>query len=190
MEKYPLPLTTGADCRILYGFGDKICQMIDQKLNVNQTTKTIYKMASTSDIDSRKRPNPADSLNDPDDDQNQLDPPVAKQVKRTMAPKTIIKTNSAGPKLFNNPTNSLNAPTTISALLGIVQSSSNKTDLQTADIVQVFHPGTFQIILCIDNAEASRSTQKVLLEHLKKNSIDYDVRKLNIGDFLWMVRCK
>jgi crossover junction endonuclease MUS81 len=35
IEKYPLRLETGSDCRILNGFGEKICQMIDQKLNTN-----------------------------------------------------------------------------------------------------------------------------------------------------------
>ena len=33
LRKYPLPLNTGKDCKILQGFGDKLCSMLDQKLS-------------------------------------------------------------------------------------------------------------------------------------------------------------
>lgn len=33
LKKYPLPLNTGRDCKILHGFGDKLCQMLDSKLS-------------------------------------------------------------------------------------------------------------------------------------------------------------
>jgi hypothetical protein len=104
-------------------------------------------------------------------------------------PKGIKKTNSAGAKLFNNPTNSSTQSTTISTLLGIVDLPI-QTNLTPPKPVQTLKPGSFHITLCIDNGEASRSTQKVLLEHLTKNSINFDVRKLNIGDFLWTIRRK
>jgi crossover junction endonuclease MUS81 len=32
LQKYPLPINSGQDCQILEGFGTKICQMIDAKL--------------------------------------------------------------------------------------------------------------------------------------------------------------
>ncbi|XP_060525376.1 crossover junction endonuclease MUS81 isoform X2 [Cylas formicarius] len=32
IKKYPLPLESGRDCKILKGFGDKLCQMLDDKL--------------------------------------------------------------------------------------------------------------------------------------------------------------
>lgn len=34
MRKYPLPLKSGKECVILEGFGDKICKLIDEKLEV------------------------------------------------------------------------------------------------------------------------------------------------------------
>ncbi|KAJ8961777.1 hypothetical protein NQ318_021378 [Aromia moschata] len=33
LRKYPLPMESGKECKILKGFGDKICQMLDHKLN-------------------------------------------------------------------------------------------------------------------------------------------------------------
>jgi len=169
--------------------------MIDQKLNVNKKpttpTKTLYKTVSMSNFDERKKPNTIVNLSDNDEDE--MTPPPAKQAKISnetkKMTKVIKKTNSAGAKLFNNPTNSSIQPTTISTLLGIVDSPI-KTNLTPPKPVQTLKPGSFHITLCIDNAEASRSTQKVLLEHLTKNSIHFDVRKLNIGDFLWTVQCR
>lgn len=36
LKKYPLPLETGKDCKILKGFGEKLCRMIDDKLKAYQ----------------------------------------------------------------------------------------------------------------------------------------------------------
>jgi hypothetical protein len=131
-----------------------------------------------SNLDDKTKPKTI--LNLSDNEEDETIPPPAKQPKMS---KAIKKTTSAGPKLFNNATQ----PTTISTLLGIIDSPI-KTNLTPPKSVQTLKPGSFHITLCIDNAEASRSSQKVLLEHLTKNSINFDVRKLNIGDFLWTVR--
>lgn len=37
LKKYPLPLDTGKDCKILKGFGDKLCTMLDDKLKHYKT---------------------------------------------------------------------------------------------------------------------------------------------------------
>jgi len=199
IEKYPLRIETGSDCKILYGFGDKICVAIDQKLNIQKTvtpTKTLHKTTSMLNFDQQKKPNALIRVSDNDGDDDADDdcsPPPAKQQKLSTQtkpnPRTIKKTTSAGPKLFANPINSNTQSTTISTLLGIVDSPLKTNQIRSTSL-QVLQPGSFHIKLCIDNAEASRSTQKVLLEHLKKNSIQYDVRKLNIGDFLWLVQRK
>ena len=194
IEKYPLRLETGSDCRILYGFGEKICQAIDQKLNVQKkpttpTKKTIQRTVSMSQIDVQIKPSTMINLSDDDQDENSPSP--VKRAKIEPTKKTIKKTTSAGAKLAtNNRTlSSTQQPTTISTLLGIVDSPVN-SHLTPPKSVQTLKPGSFVITLCIDNAEASRSTQKILLEHLTKNSVSFDIRKLNIGDFLWTVRRK
>lgn len=35
LKKYPLPLEHGRDCKILNGFGDRLCQMLDEKLDAH-----------------------------------------------------------------------------------------------------------------------------------------------------------
>lgn len=154
--------------------------MIDQKLNT-ASTNTLRKPISMTNLDLGKKTINLSDVGDGDDD-DETSPPPAKQVKMS---KGIKKTTSVDSKLSTNSTQ----PTTISALLGIVDSPV-KTNLTPQQPVQILKPGSFYITLCIDNAEASRSTQKVLLDHLTKNSIKYDVRKLNIGDYLWTVRRK
>ncbi|XP_071963917.1 crossover junction endonuclease MUS81-like [Antedon mediterranea] len=54
------------------------------------------------------------------------------------------------------------------------------------------HPETFEIILCVDNCEIGGASKrkKQLLEGLQKNNIALDVRKLQVGDFLWVAREK
>lgn len=193
LEKYPLRLETGADCRILYGFGEKICQMIDQRLKADGKSKTISETKSMNDFGSTQTSTGSQLrdlvIDDPgDDNKNNILP--LKPVKYSATSKTIKKTLSAGPTLFHNPTTTTTTPSAISTLLGITDNCTGNMKLSSGQSVQILRPGSFDIILCVDNAEASRSTQKVLLEHLKKNSINFDVRKLNIGDFLWIVRCK
>ncbi|XP_063684855.1 uncharacterized protein LOC134819026 isoform X2 [Bolinopsis microptera] len=57
---------------------------------------------------------------------------------------------------------------------------------KTATILFKFKPKTFKISLCVDNAEVNTKRQKILLQELDKNGVSYNVRKLQIGDFLWI----
>ncbi|XP_071508562.1 crossover junction endonuclease MUS81-like [Diadema antillarum] len=58
-------------------------------------------------------------------------------------------------------------------------------------------PGQFDIILCVDNCETTgiggrndKGRKNVLLKELQKNGVNLDVRKLQVGDFLWVAREK
>ncbi|XP_022904262.2 crossover junction endonuclease MUS81 [Onthophagus taurus] len=52
LKRYPIPLESGRDCKILKGFGDKLCKMLDEKLkehkrnqekeNFNESNESIY----------------------------------------------------------------------------------------------------------------------------------------------------
>ncbi|XP_040266233.1 crossover junction endonuclease MUS81 [Bufo bufo] len=54
-------------------------------------------------------------------------------------------------------------------------------------------PGQFNVILCVDFIEttggASHRKQELVSE-LKRNGVNFDVRKLHIGDFLWIAQEK
>ncbi|XP_076027742.1 structure-specific endonuclease subunit MUS81 [Genypterus blacodes] len=54
-------------------------------------------------------------------------------------------------------------------------------------------PGTYDIILCVDFIETtggSHHRKQDLVKELQRNAVNFDVRKLNVGDFLWVARQK
>ncbi|XP_063757299.1 crossover junction endonuclease MUS81 isoform X2 [Eleginops maclovinus] len=54
-------------------------------------------------------------------------------------------------------------------------------------------PGSYEIILCVDFIETtggSKHCKQELVKELQRNGVSFDVRKLNVGDFLWVAREK
>ncbi|XP_053305678.1 crossover junction endonuclease MUS81 [Spea bombifrons] len=54
-------------------------------------------------------------------------------------------------------------------------------------------PGQFDIILCVDFIETTGGAahrKQDLVSELKKNGVNFDVRKLHIGDFVWIAQEK
>ncbi|XP_035004067.2 crossover junction endonuclease MUS81 [Hippoglossus stenolepis] len=54
-------------------------------------------------------------------------------------------------------------------------------------------PGNYDIILCVDFIETtggSSHKKQELVKELQRNGVSFDVRKLNVGDFLWVAREK
>ncbi|CAK6973340.1 crossover junction endonuclease MUS81 [Scomber scombrus] len=54
-------------------------------------------------------------------------------------------------------------------------------------------PGTYEILLCVDFIETtggSSHRKQELVKELQRNGVNFDVRKLNVGDFLWVAREK
>uniref|UniRef100_A0A3B5M007 Crossover junction endonuclease MUS81 n=1 Tax=Xiphophorus couchianus TaxID=32473 RepID=A0A3B5M007_9TELE len=54
-------------------------------------------------------------------------------------------------------------------------------------------PGTYDVILCVDFIETtggSHYRKQELVRELQRNGVGFDVRKLNVGDFLWVAREK
>ncbi|KAM9717343.1 crossover junction endonuclease MUS81 isoform 2-T2 [Menidia menidia] len=54
-------------------------------------------------------------------------------------------------------------------------------------------PGNYDIILCVDFIETtggSHHRKQELVKELQRNGVNFDIRKLNVGDFLWVAREK
>ncbi|XP_054609612.1 crossover junction endonuclease MUS81 [Dunckerocampus dactyliophorus] len=54
-------------------------------------------------------------------------------------------------------------------------------------------PGTYDIVLCVDFIETtggSHHRKHELVKELQRNGVKFDVRKLNVGDFLWVAQEK
>ncbi|KAE8607679.1 hypothetical protein XENTR_v10011250 [Xenopus tropicalis] len=55
------------------------------------------------------------------------------------------------------------------------------------------HPGDFNILLCVDFIETTGGAahrKQELVTELRRNGVNFDVRKLHIGDFLWIAQEK
>ncbi|KAM9501571.1 crossover junction endonuclease MUS81 [Clarias gariepinus] len=54
-------------------------------------------------------------------------------------------------------------------------------------------PGAYDIVLCVDFIETTggkTARKQELVKELQKNGVTFDIRKLNVGDFLWVAREK
>lgn len=75
-----------------------------------------------------------------------------------------------------------------------VKTQQHKQKIQTIQNVNTrvtLHPGTFKIILIIDTQETNGKNGKCLDEtrsQLMKMNVEYEVRRLVLGDFLWIAR--
>ncbi|KAI1898726.1 hypothetical protein AGOR_G00075330 [Albula goreensis] len=52
-------------------------------------------------------------------------------------------------------------------------------------------PGCYDIVLCVDFIETtggSTARKQELVKELQRNGVTFDIRKLNVGDFLWVAR--
>ncbi|CAL9694084.1 unnamed protein product [Knipowitschia caucasica] len=64
--------------------------------------------------------------------------------------------------------------------------------VQVQTKAQTLLPGSYDIVLCVDFIETtgggSQQCKQELVKELQKNGVIFDVRKLNVGDFLWVAR--
>ncbi|XP_071767404.2 structure-specific endonuclease subunit MUS81 [Centroberyx gerrardi] len=54
-------------------------------------------------------------------------------------------------------------------------------------------PGAYEIILCVDFIETtggSNHRKQELVKELQRNGVTFDIRKLNVGDFMWVAKEK
>ncbi|XP_010901157.2 crossover junction endonuclease MUS81 isoform X2 [Esox lucius] len=55
------------------------------------------------------------------------------------------------------------------------------------------YPGSYDIVLCVDFIETTggnTACKQELVKELQRNGVTFDIRKLNVGDFLWVAREK
>ncbi|XP_055084855.1 crossover junction endonuclease MUS81 [Periophthalmus magnuspinnatus] len=75
-----------------------------------------------------------------------------------------------------------------------VAPESRAQDVQTKAPAQCLFPGSYEIILCVDFIETTGGgniqCKQELVKELQRNGVNFDVRKLNVGDFLWVAREK
>ncbi|XP_022108685.1 crossover junction endonuclease MUS81-like [Acanthaster planci] len=126
--------------------------------------------------------------------------------------KLNLATDIVNSALRNSESSELNSQTSCTSTLSSISSlldragslqGSNSQDSDGRNLASskeppvplyVLQPGTFDIVLCVDNCEtaggSAKSRKQLLLPELQKNGVTLDVRKLQVGDFLWIAREK
>ncbi|KAK2185087.1 hypothetical protein NP493_246g02008 [Ridgeia piscesae] len=94
------------------------------------------------------------------------------------------------------------ASLTLDEMKWIVDATSSNSGSQTEDktssatysqedVLWEMAAYSYDVILCVDNCELGgrdREGRDILLKELKKNNVSFVVRKLQVGDFLWVAR--
>uniref|UniRef100_A0A673HC70 Crossover junction endonuclease MUS81 n=1 Tax=Sinocyclocheilus rhinocerous TaxID=307959 RepID=A0A673HC70_9TELE len=86
----------------------------------------------------------------------------------------------------------------VNQVRGHVSESDTTGKSQTLETVRTamgwrLPPGSYDIVLCVDFIETtggSSGRKQELVKELQRNGVTFDVRKLNVGDFLWVAREK
>jgi crossover junction endonuclease MUS81 len=151
IQRYPLPLSSGQDCQILEGFGQRICQMIDRKLEKH--TREHGAIVET---------------------------PIERNLKVLQHIQDMLRDEEAENRV-NPPEKSMK-----------------------------FFPNNFEVLLLVDTQERIgfvlmflkrvrvliwsyisrkiKTTNENTLKDLEKYNVKFEVRRLSVGDFLWIAR--
>ncbi|XP_061461817.1 crossover junction endonuclease MUS81 isoform X3 [Rhineura floridana] len=252
--KYPLPLRSGREARILQYFGEQICHQLDEQLERHrcaqdgtawtglQTPPSFRKEQEDAEPLSGKglsagdipELQPALCPTEPDQNQGQLikkkQPPSRQRARRYLpdprsgayAILVALYQDSTNPHsrgyltkpelqraaqplcdksfFLADPGSKNTAWSAVSSLLR--RELVLKTNIPArsscgeprADLLKpqfTFHPGDFNVILCVDFIETTggpTSRKQDLVSELQRNNVPFSIRKLHIGDFLWVAR--
>lgn len=168
LRMFPLPLATGRDCFILAHFGKTICDALDQKLrahvaNGGEITGTCGEVIERV-------------LNDPREGYHR------KLVG--MLGEEEVEVPLVEPQLDYGLPEDLDIGDTEDEM----EAGPSISTKLTNEIVNIPDP---KVILLVDTAETigkSKSNLDRTLKALEQNHVQHEVRRLSVGDFLWIVR--
>uniref|UniRef100_A0ABI7ZLZ2 Crossover junction endonuclease MUS81 n=1 Tax=Felis catus TaxID=9685 RepID=A0ABI7ZLZ2_FELCA len=242
LRRYPLPLSSGKEAKILQHFGDRLCRMLDQRLQQHRASGGDHAPSSPS---GEKSPAPEGPLARAQDSSV----PVSAQPKaggrgsyrptrhsgaravllllyrehlaapgsarpwpalRSLLHRNLVLRTHQPARYSLTPEglelaqklaeseglSSLNVglgpeeppgaepeePGAASAELGASEGSAQQLSLE-------LRPGEYRVLLCVDIGEAkgARHRQELLLE-LQRLRVTHTVRKLHVGDFVWVAQ--
>ncbi|GFQ74535.1 crossover junction endonuclease MUS81 [Trichonephila clavata] len=177
LKKYPLPLSSGKEAKILEYFGDKLCAMLDAKLS-EWKQSNMSPCSSQSSTESSTGSSSSISNHAPKAHKSVTKPDVPRVFKNTVSIKTI----------------NVGRIPAICQELNKETQNELKCDMDSLQIdTNTFYlfPGCFSILLCVDNCETISGqgrNKKQCISELQKCGVEYEVRKLHVGDFLWVAR--
>ncbi|KAG8184722.1 hypothetical protein JTE90_019326 [Oedothorax gibbosus] len=177
LKKYPLPLSTGKEAKMLEYFGDKICAMLDAKLlewRKDNSSNSLSSSQSSTDT------------NGSSSSQSSLTSKLLATKIKPSSPRAP-KNNGVQVKTVNvGRVNSVPRSLPVSKEV----ESNQQMDIDEIDRNTFYlFPGRFSVILCVDNCESVSGhgkSKKQFVSELQKSNVEYEVRNLHVGDFLWI----
>lgn len=160
LKSYPLPLYSGRDCAVLRGFGGTLCQLIDEELRLHRGLSLLT------------APTPAAISSE------QYEQQVQKVVRRVQEAQQDQR-KPAKPAKAPKPKK---------------MTKKEQLELAAAEERERFvemRPGSFEILLLVDTQETSGKNKRVLDQtrsYLESFGTKHEVRRLTIGDFLWIAQ--
>ncbi|XP_017006665.2 crossover junction endonuclease MUS81 [Drosophila takahashii] len=158
LQSYPLPLNSGRDCSILRGFGGTLCQMIDEELRQHRGLR----LASLPQEDTLQQQQYEQQVKE-----------VLRQVKERQEKQQEQLEQHRKPR---KPTK---------------KELAELAALEERERQVLMKPGGFQLLLLVDTQETSGKNKRVLDQtrsYLESLGARHEVRRLTIGDFLWVAQ--
>ncbi|XP_047735359.1 crossover junction endonuclease MUS81 isoform X3 [Prionailurus viverrinus] len=218
LRRYPLPLRSGKEAKILQHFGDRLCRMLDQRLQQHRASGGDHAPSSPS---GEKSPAPEGPLARAQDSSV----PVSAQPKaggrgsyrptRHSGARAVLlllyrehlnpsghgfltkeellrrcaqKTPRAAPGSAR-PWPALRSLLHRNLVLRTHQPASGASEGSAQQLSLELRPGEYRVLLCVDIGEAKGAghRQELLLE-LQRLRVTHTVRKLHVGDFVWVAQ--
>ncbi|XP_059003436.1 crossover junction endonuclease MUS81 isoform X7 [Mustela lutreola] len=213
LRRYPLPLRSGKEAKILQHFGDRLCHMLDQRLQQHEASGGDHAPTSSGDK-SPAREGPFATVQD-------ASMPVAPgstrpwpALRSLLHRNLVLRTHRPARSVFirysltaeglelarklaeseglssldsrirpeEPPGEEPEVPGPASAEFGASEGSVQQPPLE-------LEPGEYRVLLCVDTGEAKGAGHRPqLLLELQRLRVPYMVRKLHVGDFVWVAQ--
>ncbi|XP_072381074.1 crossover junction endonuclease MUS81 [Diabrotica undecimpunctata] len=203
IRQCPIPFNSGKECKILKGFGTKLCQMLDDKLkryNSDFTENSNDMDTGDINIDIKETNLSPSSENISNENNLQIKPKISrkKESKVKKIPCQLQKqTSSSSMEETSENSQEIKVSVTKGKSRKITKHVSNTSEESSQNCQDFFvmEPGNFDIILYIDTQETGNHSQRKtdpFLKQLDKQSgeCQYEIKKLNVGDYVWICRDK
>lgn len=158
LQKFPLKLNTGRDCIILEGFGKGICSLLDQKLEIYIKNQMTSGLNVGLNIVQLSESFQKSEVYQKEIEDNQ------EVIKKTVI-KELVKDKKVSVRK--------NA---------VAKKNESKITMD---------PGSYEIVLLVDTQETAGKSKTHLdrtIHELDGHKIKYEIRRLSVGDFLWIAK--
>lgn len=196
LRKYPLKFDTGQECKILKGFGNKLCKMLDDKLLAYNLELVNSEQQSASPLQK--------VISDRSNEELCAKPSHTNKGNKEKVSKNFKKTLTKIPSVLSDisddyqeikcapPIEPPKHENISKKVMKTISSTSSSSSAESEDFY-ILEPGNFDIILYVDTAETVGNNSKdPFLVELQKilGPNQFEVKKLNVGDYIWICRCR